>query len=94
MDEKNTVPRTRSAVKSTMPTARGGKAKSISAFVKSIDHAKGRMFVQETPLLRVLKIVVMKFIEDIVTEAARMPRARAATVTPGWGLNWLVLRGA
>ncbi len=66
-----------------MPIARGGNAKSISTFVKSIDHAKGRMLVQVTPFFRVLKIVVMKLTEDIVTEAAKIPNARAATVTPG-----------
>ncbi len=77
-----------------MPAASGGNANSISALVKSMDHENTGILRQVTPGALVLTIVVIKFIDDIVTETASIAIAKTATVAPGCGVYSTVLRGA
>ncbi len=83
MEEKKTVPKTLSVVRRTKPAARGGNAKSIKTFVKSIDHVNAGSRDHVIPLVRVRAIVVMKFIDDIVTDAASVATAKPPRVMPG-----------
>ena len=59
----------------------------MSAFVNRILQVKGGIRFQVIPLALLLKIVVMKFMEEIVTETASIATAKPPKVTPGWGLN-------
>ena len=70
---KKTVPKTLSLIKSKTPPAKGGKAKSANAMVKSIDQLKIGIRVHVTPLARFLTMVVMKLIDPIVAETEAMP---------------------
>ena len=74
---KKTVPRTLSVVSNTNPAASGGNAKSASAIVISMDQVKTGRRVHVTPLARFFTMVVIKLIEDIVTETANNANANS-----------------
>ena len=79
---KKTVPKIRSEVSSNAPAASVGKAKSINVIVISTDQVKmGRRF-HVTPFALFLTMVVMKLIEDMVTETASSASANMARVAP------------
>ncbi len=67
---KKTVPKILSVVNSVNPAASGGNAKSANAIVIKIDQVKIGRRVHVTPLARFFTMVVIKLIEDIVTETA------------------------
>jgi hypothetical protein len=81
-------------VNSVNPAANGGKAKSANAIVIKIDHVKIGRRVHVTPFARFFTIVVIKLIEDMVTETANKASAKMARVAPGCGENCIVFRGA
>ena len=91
---KKTVPRNLSLDSSNKPAANGGKAKSASVIVKTIDQVNMGSRFHVTPLARFLTMVVRKLIEPMVTENENSSNAITVSVIPACEVNCIVFRGA
>ena len=80
---KKTVPKILSVVNKVSQAASGGNANSANAIVIKIDQVKIGSRVHVIPLERFFTIVVIKLIEDIVTDTANKASAKIASVAPG-----------